>query len=77
MNRQCSRSGCAEPAAATLTYVYGRAQVWIDRLTLDRDPHGYDLCIRHTDRVSVPQGWHLHDRRVTVAVYTTMRRLAG
>jgi hypothetical protein len=46
-----------------LTYQYGRSQVWVDDLTAERDPHGYDLCAGHTDRLSVPLGWHLADRR--------------
>ena len=30
VTRLCSRTGCSEHAAATLTYVYGDAQVWLD-----------------------------------------------
>jgi hypothetical protein len=29
----------------------------------ERDPHGYDLCERHAAGLSVPQGWHVSDRR--------------
>jgi hypothetical protein len=61
--RQCSRTGCAERAAVTLTYHYGRSQVWLDDLTAERDPHAYDLCDRHAERLSVPTGWYLDDRR--------------
>ena len=63
VSRQCSRSGCAESAAVTLTYNYGRQQVWIDALLPEREPDVYDLCERHADRLSVPHGWHLEDRR--------------
>jgi hypothetical protein len=62
--RQCSRTGCAERGAVTLTYHYGRSQVWLDDLTAERDPHAYDLCDRHAERLSVPTGWYLDDRRV-------------
>lgn len=62
-NRQCSRSGCSEIAAVTLSYHYATSQVWIDHLTPERDPHQYDLCDRHADRLSVMRGWHLDDRR--------------
>jgi len=62
-SRQCSRTGCAESAAVTLTYNYELQQVWIDVLLPERDPHVYDLCERHADRMSVPHGWHLDDRR--------------
>ncbi len=58
-----SRSGCSESAAVTLTYNYGMQQVWIDVLLPEREPHVYDLCERHADRLSVPHGWHLDDRR--------------
>jgi hypothetical protein len=60
--RQCSKTACAEPAVVTLTYQYGRSQVWLDTLTAERDPHGYDLCADHAARLSVPLGWHLHVR---------------
>lgn len=61
--RHCSRTGCAERARVTLTYQYARSHVWLDDLSADRDPHAYDLCERHADRLSVPSGWSLHDRR--------------
>jgi Protein of unknown function (DUF3499) len=63
MTRQCSRTGCASPAVATLTYQYGRSIVWIDDLAPERDPHSYDLCERHAARLSVPNGWSLEERR--------------
>lgn len=62
-SRQCSRTGCSDAAAVTLTYDYGQSQVWIDRLAPERDPHHYDMCDRHAERLSVPRGWHLDDRR--------------
>ncbi|MFM8268464.1 MAG: DUF3499 family protein [Ilumatobacteraceae bacterium] len=63
MKRQCSRTGCAAVATATLSYHYGRSLVWLDDLHAERDPHCYDLCERHTGRLSVPNGWRLEDRR--------------
>ena len=65
--RQCSRTGCSEAATVTLTYQYALAQVWLDGLAADRDPHAYDLCRRHADRLTAPQGWHVRDRRPTTA----------
>jgi hypothetical protein len=62
-DRQCSRSGCADAAAVTLSYHYGQSQVWIDNLWPEREPHVYDMCESHAARLSVPQGWHLDDRR--------------
>ena len=72
--RLCSRPGCAEPAVATLTYRYDVSAVWIDELTSEREPHGYDLCERHAARCSVPHGWRLEDRRGVLAGFD---RLAG
>lgn len=63
MARQCSRTGCAAPATATLQYQYGQALVWLQDLSAERNPHDYDLCDRHADRLSVPNGWRLDDRR--------------
>lgn len=78
MTRQCSRTGCALPAVATLEYHYGRSQVWIHDLAAEREPHAYDLCDRHASRLSVPNGWRLEDRRSRrVLVDTAFRRLAG
>jgi hypothetical protein len=63
MPRQCSRTGCAAGATATLEYQYGRALVWLHDLSDEREPHSYDLCDRHAARLSVPNGWRLEDRR--------------
>ena len=63
VNRQCSRPGCAESAVATLTYQYARSVAWLDELSEVRDPHGYDLCERHAERLRVPHGWRLEERR--------------
>jgi hypothetical protein len=63
VSRHCSRPGCSEPACATLTYVYSISRAWLDELLDERDPHAYDLCQRHADRVKPPHGWQLLDRR--------------
>src|SRR4029079_17327136 len=78
MNRQCSRSGCDQQGSSTLSYQYGRAIVWLDDLTASRDPHDYDLCERHTARLSVPNGWRLEDRGGRrVLVFWAKSRLPG
>lgn len=69
--RLCSRPGCSERAAVTLTYDYGHSHVWLDELHAERDPHAYDLCRRHADDLSVPLGWHLTDRRFAEPVAST------
>lgn len=47
----------------TLTYQYSLAQVWLDELIPERDPHAYDLCGPHAGRLTAPQGWLVRDRR--------------
>lgn len=50
----------------TLTYRYAHAQVWLDDLAAERDPHAYDLCGRHAERLTAPRGWQIRDRRAPV-----------
>ena len=76
MARQCTRQGCVHCATVTLTYQYARSQVWLDDLSPERDPHSYDLCDQHANRLTAPCGWHLEDRRQRVHVYSP-GRLAG
>jgi Protein of unknown function (DUF3499) len=68
VTRQCSRPTCAEAGSATLTYQYAKGIVWVDELSIERDPHGYDLCERHASRISVPHGWRMEDRRSRVYI---------
>jgi hypothetical protein len=78
MQRQCSRTGCADTALFTLSYQYARSVAWLDDLLAERDPHSYDLCQRHTMRLSVPNGWRLEDRRSRrELVVAAGARLAG
>jgi Protein of unknown function (DUF3499) len=67
MRRQCCRPACAEPAVATVTYHYGEQAAWLDPLSPERDPHAYDMCARHAERLRPPLGWALDDRRVHAA----------
>ena len=57
--RQCSKIGCSREAASTLTYVYAEQVVVVGPLSHEADPHGYDLCAEHTDRLTMPRGWDL------------------
>ena len=76
MSRHCSRQGCAHTATVTLSYQYARSLVWLDDLSPERDPHTYDLCDMHAERLTAPSGWHLEDRRQRMYVYSASR-LAG
>jgi hypothetical protein len=63
VSASCSRPTCARPPAATLTYDYGARTATLDHLASPH-PMQYDLCAAHTDRLSVPNGWMLVDRRI-------------
>jgi hypothetical protein len=57
--RRCSRSGCTEPAVATLTYVYAESTAVVGPLAMQAEPHSYDLCSRHAARMTAPRGWEV------------------
>ena len=65
--RSCSRVTCHEPAVATLTYVYADSMAVLGPLSLKAEPHSYDLCTTHADRLSVPKGWSVLRLRDTAA----------
>ncbi|RNE59069.1 DUF3499 family protein [Cryobacterium tepidiphilum] len=62
--RPCSRTACPEEAVATLTYVYADSMAVLGPLSLTQEPHAYDLCARHAERTSAPQGWHVFRHKV-------------
>ncbi|NLC98518.1 MAG: DUF3499 domain-containing protein [Actinomycetales bacterium] len=49
--------GCAQSAVATLTYVYQDQVAVLGPLATFAEPHTYDLCPAHAERLSAPQGW--------------------
>ncbi|CAN5139566.1 DUF3499 domain-containing protein [soil metagenome] len=57
--RRCSRSGCANSAVATLTYVYAESTAVVGPLAMYAEPHSYDLCEGHAVRLTVPLGWEV------------------
>ncbi|GAA1215218.1 DUF3499 domain-containing protein [Prauserella alba] len=57
--RKCSRTGCHEPAVATLTYAYGDSTAVVGPLATSSEPHSYDLCEAHAMRLTVPRGWEV------------------
>lgn len=42
---------------ATLTYVYADQTAVLGPLATYAEPHAYDLCSLHSQRLSAPQGW--------------------
>ena len=44
---------------STLTYVYADSMAVLGPLSQSAEPHSYDLCERHADRLVAPQGWQV------------------
>lgn len=44
---------------ATLTYVYSDQTAVLGPLATYAEPHAYDLCAAHSDRLSAPRGWEV------------------
>jgi hypothetical protein len=44
---------------ATLTYVYADQTAVLGPLATFAEPHAYDLCVAHSQRLSAPQGWDI------------------
>ncbi|MBA2444330.1 MAG: DUF3499 domain-containing protein [Nocardioidaceae bacterium] len=57
--RSCSRSTCSRSSVATLTYVYGDQTAVLGPLATFAEPHAYDLCEFHAQRLSAPRGWEV------------------
>ncbi len=57
--RRCSRTACSRPAVATLTYVYADQTAVLGPLATYAEPHAYDLCVTHSERLSAPRGWEV------------------
>jgi hypothetical protein len=55
----CSKTGCARPAVATLTYAYADRAVVVGPLATYAEPHTYDLCLEHAERMTAPRGWEV------------------
>jgi len=55
--RRCCRPACKQTALYTLTYVYRDSTAVLGPLAAYVEPHCYDLCANHADRLTVPRGW--------------------
>ncbi|CAG7636277.1 conserved hypothetical protein [Actinacidiphila bryophytorum] len=71
--RRCSRTACGRPAVATLTYVYADSTAVLGPLATYAEPHCYDLCSEHSERLTAPRGWEV----VRLAVDTGPVRPSG
>ncbi|WP_225797668.1 DUF3499 domain-containing protein [Streptomyces aculeolatus] len=57
--RRCSRTACGRAAVATLTYVYADSTAVLGPLATYAEPHCYDLCTEHSERLTAPRGWEV------------------
>ncbi|GAA1925409.1 DUF3499 domain-containing protein [Nocardioides lentus] len=57
--RRCSRTACGRAAVNTLTYNYGDQTAVLGPLATYAEPHAYDLCSQHSERLSAPRGWEV------------------
>jgi hypothetical protein len=55
--RVCSRVSCRSVASMTLTYIYADSTAVLGPLATFSEPHSYDLCDKHSARLTVPNGW--------------------
>ena len=44
---------------ATLTYVYADSMAVLGPLATYAEPHTYDLCAEHAERLVAPRGWEV------------------
>lgn len=58
-SRRCSRPACKRVAVCTLTYVYRDSTAVLGPLAAYVEPHCYDLCSAHADRLTAPRGWDI------------------
>ena len=59
LSRRCSRTACPKGAVATLTYVYSDQTAVVGPLATFAEPHTYDLCADHAERLTPPRGWEI------------------
>lgn len=57
--RACSRVSCRSVASMTLTYIYADSTAVLGPLATFSEPHSYDLCEKHSARLTVPNGWEV------------------
>jgi len=55
--RSCSRVSCSSISTMTLTYIYAESTAVLGPLATFSEPHAYDLCDKHSTRLTVPNGW--------------------
>ena len=59
-SRTCSRASCKLPAVKTLTYIYADSTAVLGPLAMYAEPHSYDLCQAHSEKLTLPKGWSVN-----------------
>lgn len=59
-SRTCSRASCKSPALKTLTYIYADSTAVLGPLAMYAEPHSYDLCQAHSEKLTLPKGWSVN-----------------
>lgn len=57
--RRCSKPSCNGSAVSTLTYVYADSTAVLGPLATYAEPHCYDMCLMHSERLTAPRGWEI------------------
>ncbi len=65
VGRGCSRVSCRSTATMTLTYIYAESTAVVGPLAVFSEPHAYDLCSLHGERLKVPHGWKVIRHELT------------
>ena len=63
MAQQCERPGCAQPAAVEYIIDPGSLLLTLQNYEVTKGERRSALCAIHGDRMSVPKGWSIDDRR--------------
>jgi hypothetical protein len=61
--QQCERPGCAQPAAVEYIIDPQSLMLTLQNYEVVNDERRSALCVTHGDRMSVPKGWSIDDRR--------------
>lgn len=59
LQRLCTKTACGRPASCTLSYNYAESKVVLGPLSQVAEPHAYDLCGDHANRLTAPRGWQV------------------
>lgn len=61
--RTCAKMRCDRDPVVTVSLSYAEREVKVEDLLADRDPNLLDLCSEHSERMTPPVGWTVHDLR--------------